>query len=376
MRAMQDDRRAVDPRDPQADEGRRFVARMHLPRTLGLALGFVCIGGALGEQHAGALAWAALALNAFVWPHVAWWLGRRSRDPYRAELRHLAIDSAAGGAWIATMGLNLVPSAVLFSMLAMDKVSIGGGRFLARCLAAQAAAGLVVAGVFGFELRLQSSVAESLASLPLLIAYPIIVGVVTYRLARRVRRQNEMLAALSSIDGLSELFNRGHLESAVANEFQRCRRIGHASSLLMIDIDHFKPINDLHGHPVGASVIRAVAKILRDSIRLQDIAGRYGGEEFCVVLPGADALGAEALAERLRRRVEAAVLEEKAGVRVTVSIGVAAYDARDADPAAWISRADRALYAAKESGRNCTRQWVGDLGRAGVISSTRTAAPS
>jgi diguanylate cyclase len=336
------------------DDGRRFVERMHLPRTLGLALGAICIGVPLWRQHAHPLAWGALAVNAFVWPHIAWFLARRSRNPYRAELRNLMVDSASGGAWMAAIGLNIVPSAVLFAMLAMDKVSIGGVRFLGRCLAAQVAAAAAVALVFGFELRLESSLAETFAAVPLLVAYPITVGLTTYGLARRVRRQNLTLAALSSIDGLSGLLNRSHSEAAVANEFQRCRRIGHASALMMIDIDHFKPINDRHGHPVGDQVIRNFSRILRDSLRLQDIAGRYGGEEFVVVLPGTDARGAEALAERVRKRIESAVLEENAGVRATVSIGIAAFDRRDADPVAWISRADRALYAAKEAGRNRT----------------------
>ena len=298
-----------------ADEGLRFVRRMVLPRALGLALGAVCIGGALWQQDAHPLAWAALAVNAFVWPHIAYPLARRARNPYRAELRNLMVDSASGGAWVAAIGLNLVPSAVLVAMLAMDKISIGGVRFLARCLAALAAAAAAVAIVFGFEPRLDSSIIETVASLPLLLAYPVTVGLTTYHLARRVRRQTQMLAALSSIDGLTGLLNRTHSEAAVANEFQRCRRIGHASSVMMIDIDHFKPINDLHGHLVGDQVIRTVARILRDSLRLQDIAGRYGGEEFVVVLPGTDARGAEALAERIRKRVESSALEEKTRAR-------------------------------------------------------------
>jgi len=373
---MREHTEQADPREGPTEEGRRFVARMHLPRTVGLALGFVCVAGALAGQHASRLAWAALALNAFAWPHLAWLLGRRASDPYRAELRNLMLDSAFGGAWIAAIGANIVPSAVLFSMLAMDKVSVGGVRFLARGLAAQGAAALAVAAVLGFEPRLASSVTEALAAVPLLVVHPVMVGVLMHRLARRVRRQNEMLAALSTIDVLTGLFNRGHLESAIVNEFERCRRTGHAAALLMIDIDHFKPINDRHGHLVGDAVIRSFAKVLRDSIRVQDLPGRYGGEEFVVVLPGTDARKAEALAERLRRRVEDEILEEGAGVRATISVGVAVFDASDPDPIAWIARADRALYAAKEAGRNCTRQWGAGTAPAAVTSSTRTAAPS
>ena len=335
-----------------SDEGLRFARRMYLPRTLGLALGAVCIGGALWQQGAPPLVWAALMVNTLVWPHIAYPLAGHSRSPYRAELRNLVVDSASGGAWVAMIGLSLVPSAVLISMLAMDKVSIGGMRFLARCLAAQAAAAAAVAIAVGFELRLETTMLEAIASLPLLITYPITVGFTTYRLARRVRQQNQLLAALSSTDGLSKLLNRSHWEGVVASEFQRCRRIGHPSAVMMIDIDHFKAINDRHGHPVGDEVIRAVAGILRDTLRLHDVPGRYGGEEFGVVLPGTDGRGAEVIAERIRARIESAVLEAHNGVRATVSIGVAAFDPRSADYAEWMAHADRALYRAKETGRN------------------------
>ena len=340
------------------DEGLRFTQRMHRLRMLGLALGAVCVGGALWEQGAHAPSWAALLANALIWPHIAYPLARRSGNPYRAELRNLMMDSASGGAWMAVIGFSPAPSAVIFAMMAMDKVSVGGLRFLARCLAAQAAAAAVVAMALGFELHPLSSTVERLASLPLLVVYPIVIGLTTYRLARRVRSQNQTLAALSSLDGLSGLLNHSHWEGAVAAEFQRCRRIGHPSSVMMIDIDHFKAINDRHGHPVGDEVIRKVAELLRGSLRLHDVAGRCGGEEFGVVLPGTTVQGAELLAERIRAGIESAMLEPRNAVRATVSIGVAAFDTRDAGHMEWIARADRALYAAKESGRNRTAHYA------------------
>jgi len=348
----------VDFSERPQDDGLRFARRMHRLRTLGLALGAVCVGGALWEQGAHAPAWAALLVNALAWPHIAYPLARRSGNPYRAELRNLMVDSASGGAWIAAIGFSPAPSAVIFAMMAMDKVSVGGLRFLARCLAAQAAAAAVVAMALGFELHPLSSTVERLACLPLLVVYPTVIGLTTYRLARRVRSQNQTLAALSSIDGLSGLLNHSHWEGVVAAEFQRCRRIGHPSSVMMIDIDHFKAINDRHGHPVGDEVIRKVAELLRGSLRLHDVAGRCGGEEFGVVLPGTTVQGAELLAERIRAGIESAMLEPRNAVRATVSIGVAAFDTRDAGHMEWIARADRALYAAKESGRNRTAHYA------------------
>ena len=341
------------------DDGLRFARRMYRLRMLGPVLGAVCVGGALWTQGAHWLVWAALALNALAWPHLAYPLARRSANPYRAELRNLTLDSALGGAWMAMIGFSPAPTAVIFSMMAMDKVSIGGLRFLGRCLAAQAVAAAAVALAPGFALHVQpSSTVERLASLPLLAVYPIVIGLATYRLARRVRRQNQTLTALSSIDGLSGLLNRSHWEAVVAAEFQRCRRIGHPSSVVMLDIDHFKAINDRHGHPVGDAVIRSVAWILRSALRLHDVPGRYGGEEFAIVLPGTDIEGAEVLAERIRKRIESMVLETKTGVRATASLGVAVFDVKDADHAEWIARADSALYAAKGAGRNRTARYA------------------
>lgn len=333
------------------DEGLRFLRRMYAPRAIGLALGGVCIGAVLWENgDATPALWTALALSALAWPHMAYWFGRDSGDPYRTELSNLTVDSALGGAWIALMKFNLLPSVLLLAMLSMDKLAVGGPRFLARCTAALAAACAASALLFGFEVKLESSLAQILGSLPLLVIYPLTVGAVSYRLARRVRQQNRLLSEMSRTDSLSGLLNRRSWEDAVSAEFQRCRRGGRPATLLMLDIDHFKSINDRHGHPAGDAVIRSVAAVLRDTLREQDLGGRYGGEEFGIVLPETAAAGARAIAERVRRRIAASGLP--GGVGCTASIGIAELRPRDSDYAEWISRADRALYAAKERGRN------------------------
>lgn len=332
------------------EEGLRFVRRMHLPRSIGLALGGIAIGTVLWTHDAHPLAWAALALSALLWPHFAYWLGRRSRDPHRAERRSLLADSALGGAWIAGMQFNLLPSVVLLAMLSMDKLAVGGPRFLARATLALAAACLLVAAAGGFQVQPYTGLAEMLGALPILVIYPMTVGVITYRLARRVRDQNRLLSEISRTDGLTRLLNRRYWEEAVAAEFEHCASRGARASLLMIDIDHFKAINDRHGHPAGDAVIRGLARILRDTLRQQDVPGRYGGEEFGIVLPDTGAAGAETIAERLRRRIEAASLAP--GIRATVSIGIAERDPQDREYPVWIAHADRALYNAKERGRN------------------------
>jgi diguanylate cyclase len=334
------------------DEGLAFARRMHLPRTLGLGLGFFCVASVLYQNGANPVTWAALALNGFLWPHVALLLAKRSRDPYRAELRNLVADSGAGGVWVALMGFNLLPSALLVTMLSMDKISAGGVRLFVRALAVQVAACVAAVLAFGFDFRPETTMLNVVASLPLLVAYPIAVGIATYRLTRRVRDQNRMLAELSRTDGLSGLLNRISWEQIVYVEMARCRRSHRPASLLMIDVDHFKQINDRYGHPAGDQVIRNVAAIVGRTVRASDISGRYGGEEFAVVLPETDVEGAAVIAERIRKRIEAATMEPAAGIRCTVSIGLAAAQPDLEDAGDCIARADRALYEAKRLGRN------------------------
>jgi len=295
--------------------------------------------------------WAALFFSAIVWPHLALWAGSRSRNPFRTELASLMVDSALGGAWIALMQFNLLPSVVILIMLSMDKMAVGGARFLGRCTAALLVACAAAAALTGFEVRPYTNMVQIIGSLPLLILYPMVVGLTTYRLARRLREQNQLLSEESRTDGLSGLLNRRHWEDAVSAEFQRGRRYGRPLALLMLDIDHFKSINDGHGHPAGDEVIRSVAVILRASLREEDVPGRYGGEEFGILLPDTPAAGAEVIAERIRRRIEGAALT-KSGLRATVSIGIAELGPQDIDYTVGISHADRALYAAKERGRN------------------------
>ncbi len=335
------------------EEALRFLRRVYPPRIFGLALAGLCIGGTLWQLGAPALEWALLAAYALAWPHIAYLTASASRNPHRAELRNLSVDSAFGGAWIAAMHFNPGPSMIVFVMLAMGNAATGGARFLARCLALQALALLATSALLGFpEPPGQASIAARAASVPLLLFYPILVGLTVHRLARRVRQQAKTLAALSGTDELSGLLTQAHWKRAVRTEFHRCRRSGHGAAVMMIDVDRFKEINDRHGHPAGDEVIRSVAAIVRDSVRANDIAGRYGGDEFCVVLPGASGEAARSVAERIRARIGAAALEPRSALRATASIGLAALGEADAAPEAWIARADRALYRAKAAGRD------------------------
>jgi diguanylate cyclase (GGDEF)-like protein len=168
-----------------------------------------------------------------------------------------------------------------------------------------------------------------------------------------LERANAELAILSQTDGLTNLFNRTHWESCLQAEHKRWIRSQHPSSLVMLDIDHFKNINDSYGHLVGDEVIRHISALIIEQTRETDVPGRYGGEEFTILLADTELKSAYVFAERLRRAVESAVVKyNDIEIKYTVSLGVAEIDASINTPAAWIECADAALYDAKESGRN------------------------
>jgi diguanylate cyclase len=340
--------------DRNRDQGLRFVRRMYIPRVVGLGAGFFAVASVLYQNGAHALVWAALVFNGLVWPHLAFMLARRSAEPQRTEIRNLLADSTCGGVWIAVMGFNLLPSVLLAAMLAMDKISVGGPRLLMRAIALQLTGCVAAAVLLGVDVQPATTMVSVVGSMPLLIAYPIAVGIATYRLSRKVRDQNRLLQMLSRTDGLSGLLNRTCWVEAVSRELSRIERNGGPASLLMLDIDHFKLVNDRHGHPAGDEVIRSVATLVRATLRDYDTAGRYGGEEFGVILPDTGIECATAIAERIRMRIEAATLEREANIRCTISVGIAVATPDVRDVREWIERADRALYRAKALGRNRT----------------------
>lgn len=184
----------------------------------------------------------------------------------------------------------------------------------------------------------------------------------THRLEEEIRARtrdleeaNRRLEALAVTDPLTGLYNRRHFEHVLSLEVRRAQRMGTRLSLLMMDVDHFKRYNDTHGHPAGDEVLRALGRLVRERVRSTDVACRYGGEEFTVILPGTSRTDAMVLANDLRLNVEAYPFENEAtqpGGRLTISIGVATYPADASDEVALVRAADQALYRAKENGRN------------------------
>jgi two-component system, cell cycle response regulator len=171
------------------------------------------------------------------------------------------------------------------------------------------------------------------------------------RLQDQLRERNADLDRLSRTDALTRLYNRRHLEEELARCHKDANRHHDPLAVLLLDIDHFKHVNDTYGHPAGDVVLCTFAQCLRDQLRGGDIAGRWGGEEFLVILPRTDLDGATQVAERIRRAIEASTATaDGQGIRVTVSGGCALGPGGSVDE--LISAVDAQLYAAKDAGRN------------------------
>jgi len=175
--------------------------------------------------------------------------------------------------------------------------------------------------------------------------------------------KNSALSEISARDSLTGLYNRWYVMEKIDSEMNRSLRHGSPVSLIMMDIDHFKRVNDSFGHSAGDRVLRSVGQVLRDSCRVYDVAGRYGGEEFCIVLPETKVGNTTVVAERIRERLAASRFDVgEESVVVTASIGIAGIESIEAEdglsPLSLIDRADQALYSAKHHGRNRVEMWT------------------
>jgi diguanylate cyclase (GGDEF)-like protein len=161
------------------------------------------------------------------------------------------------------------------------------------------------------------------------------------------------LEEMSIRDVLTGIYNRRHIEATLAAEFDRVKRYGGVLSVVLFDLDHFKHVNDTYGHLAGDEVLRTIGAVIEEVRRTSDIAGRYGGEEFTIVLPNTDIEGGYALAERLRTEVmKREIYFEDIHIPVTISLGVSEFTPEVPNHELLLQQADLALYFGKENGRN------------------------
>lgn len=341
--------------------GLSFAKRIYLPRTIGALLCLLTVYAAVEPLHPSL--WLMLGLwgNGLIWPHLAYFWSSRARQPYTAECRNLLVDSVFCGFWVAAMAFNTLPAVSLLAMVAMNNVAAGGKRLLGLGGVA------MVAGVAVGWLLLDpgwqpiASTAQMLACLPMLTLYPLSVGWVCYRLAMTLAEHKRTLRALGRVDSLTGLLNHGAWKDVLHLRFHECRTRAARDVVAIIDIDHFKQINDTYGHSVGDSVLRKLGNDLQAQLRDNDLAGRYGGDEFCVILPNLDLHAATAVMERLRHTFAEWRHPDIEALRVSLSIGLASFRVDFDAPSSWLDEADKALYVAKNTGRDRINACAGDV---------------
>lgn len=182
---------------------------------------------------------------------------------------------------------------------------------------------------------------------------PTFAGILFGYLLARVKLLGDQLKEIAYTDSLTGIFNRLHFNRLLNAEIDKVKRYGGQLSIIFFDIDHFKQVNDTHGHPMGDQILKEIARVIAQANRSSDVFARYGGEEFIIFTASTGVAGAMEHAQRLRQDIE----QHRFPIgRMTASFGVTGFSAEQDDLESILERADKALYQAKADGRNCVRQ--------------------
>lgn len=331
--------------------------------------GYMCAGLAIHqvflEQGGAGFVLPVLVAQCLLLPAIFYFRARQSRNPYRTERQNLLLDSLICSLWVSFMGVDQLPSLLLITLICMNNLAYGGLSMLVQGLGIA----LVIQAVTfhwhtGAEMVVHSPPEAVLqASLPLMVIYPLLTSWVLFRVSSQMQQHRKDLLYLSQHDGLTGLLNRRSWNRAAVKAMSQAQESQSKISIMMIDIDHFKQVNDSLGHVAGDTVIQNVASILQEQLQGSATVGRYGGEEFGVILRNVSEFQASEIADTLRRSVaekrfrvqgyETAMAE----VSVSVSIGIAEYRATFETLELWVQAADMAMYNAKSQGRNRVSGW-------------------
>lgn len=288
------------------------------------------------------------------WPHLAFWGAKKSSEPHKIITNSLIFDSLFTGLWIPLISFELIPSAVFLMALMMNNISAGGFKLFFMGLFTTLVGTVIATITINSSIRLESNINVLLACLPMLMVYPMLLVSTNYKLTRLLILQREKLVHLNHNDSLTGLFSRSYWEQRLLEEFNRCQRSNENACVMMVDIDYFKKINDTYGHLIGDQVLNQFGTLLKQ-LRISDIAGRYGGEEFAVILPNSSLEEALQVGERLRKEIETFQFDHID--TCTISIGIASLNKNFEDAYQWLNAADKALYTSKKEGRNRVTAW-------------------
>jgi diguanylate cyclase len=348
---------------------------------MSFVIGFSIVAAHINGKGYGFITWMLLVLQFFVYPHLLYWQTRRAKAPLQLELKNLLLDPFLLGLWCAALGYPLWITFMMFTCTAVNITLYRSNRAAAEIFVAFFFGGLLWFAFTDQSLELQTSWSVTVMCMVALSLYLLTVTNVSFRRNVRLRDAREQLlkheAALKEAnaalqqqlleinklqvllseqanrDPLTGLYNRRYLDSTLERELARSKREGQPLSLILIDIDHFKQINDTYGHQAGDEVLKRMAGMLDKQARLADVACRYGGEEFLMLLPNMPQSKAIERAEQWRTDFAATtIVFGEFRMQVTLSSGIATYPGNGTTAHALIQCADDALYRAKTEGRN------------------------
>ncbi|XTZ40539.1 diguanylate cyclase [Salmonella enterica] len=325
---------------------------MYLMRMLGTLLCFFPILSVLVELKRPTWMLQLLAANAFLWPTIAFLRARYAHAPLRAEHQNLLFDAVVGGVWIAMMAVNPLPSVLIATILLTDRLSAGGLGLMRKALVLLLSAFLLSWLALGLPLHLVVSQRTMFATLPLIAVYLFALSMLTDAIAVKLRLKGQELERIAMMDPLLNIPNRRLLEKRVQFELDKLHASPCISSLMFIDIDNFKEVNDRFGHKVGDTLLVTVAKILHIATRTTDTPARLGGDEFVILLPDTPPEEAHRVARRILDATAMMDIMQEQAFTCTLSIGIASALPAMQEVADWLKAADDALYQAKRLGKN------------------------
>lgn len=358
-----------------------LVRKHHQMRTLSFVAVFVTVVLHLWQQPVSSVMWAYLVTQFLLYPQVMLLLAGCATDPVARELHHLRVDAYALGLCAAILGMPTWFSFAVVMAALFNSTVNQGWRGCGLAGLAFAAGALTWWATGNFNWRPHGNWASVWFGWSMLTLYFLNMGNVsririgqlrqaklalqqtTHALGQAnevlkqrledINRLQDQLREQAHRDPLTGQYNRRYLDTTLQREMLKAAREQLPVTLLMVDIDHFKTINDSHGHPVGDEVLRQMGLILATHARSHDVVCRYGGEEFLLMLPQLPAPQALHRAEQLRRAAKVHVFSTEAGdIHVTLSVGVATYPENGQTVDELLRSADHALYQAKREGRD------------------------
>lgn len=364
-------------------------------RTASFAYAFLFCALYLWEGAYSIWFWAFSVLQFLVYPHLAYQHALRAKDSQKAELDNLLLDNVFLGGWSAALGFPLWITFTLFITSAINCAISLGHAGLIKSISIFFGGALFGLAVFGMPLLSRETPMVTALCVMGVSAYLISIGQIAFRRTLSLRKLREKLkqnetdlqqanevlrSRLAEIqllqsqlheqvnrDSLTGLFNRRYLLETVDRELARCQRDGLPLTLMIIDVDHFKAINDKYGHNAGDAVLRRLALLLTEAARQDDLPCRYGGEEFILLFPGMSTEIALKRGERLRANFAKVLVPSAHGdINATISVGIATFPDHGATMDELTHRADLALYTVKRNGRNGVLVYHNDIGKEAI----------